>query len=176
MPSHSPAHVRLVQTTIRHLDLEDISGAELARELDVASPPSWPPEYNGPETRAWIRDALVAHPHAAAWYASYVVAAIDDVPILAGTCGFKGPPDNAGVVEIGYSIIPELQRRGIGTAAIHLLCQRGFASGASGIVAETLPSLIASQRVLSKSGFRRVEVIRGGAGVDEIWRYRLDAP
>jgi RimJ/RimL family protein N-acetyltransferase len=165
--------IRLVPATLHQLELEEISGSELAGELGVASPPSWPPEYNGPETRAWIRDALRASPQDAAWYAWYVVATNDGAPTLAGISGFKGPPSADGTVEIGYSIVPELRRRGLATIAVQLLCERAFASGASKVVAETLPSLVASQGVLIKTGFRRFEILEDPA-VGVIWRYRLD--
>jgi [ribosomal protein S5]-alanine N-acetyltransferase len=165
--------VRLVPATVHHLDLEEISGADLARELGVASPPSWPPEYNGPETRAWVRNALRASPQDGAWYAFYVLATTDDAETLAGTAGFKGPPNAAGDVEIGYSIVPELRRRGLATAAVRLLCEQAFASGVSRVIADTLPTLVASQGVLSKSGFRRFETFED-PDEGEIWRYRLD--
>ncbi len=165
--------VRLVPATVQHLDLEEISGAHLARELGVASPPSWPLEYNGPETRAWVRDALRANPQHEKWYAWYVVATVDETATLAGICGFKGPPGADGIVEIGYSIAPQLHRRGLATAAVQLLCERAFAAGVSGVIAETLPSLVASQGVLLKTGFRRIEVFENPEA-GEIWRYRLD--
>jgi [ribosomal protein S5]-alanine N-acetyltransferase len=165
--------VRLVPATVHHLDLEEVSGSGLAWELGVTSPPSWPPEYNGAETRAWVRGALRANPQDAAWYASYVVATIGDAPTLAGIAGYKGPPDAQSTVEIGYSIVPQLQRRGLATAAVQVLCKRAFASGVSGVIAVTLPSLVASQGVLRKTGFRRFEIFED-PDAGEIWRYRLD--
>lgn len=168
------ANIRLVPATINHLDLEDISGAELARELKVAPPPSWPPEYNGAETRQWVRDELRAHPDASAWYSSYVIALVGASETLVGICGFKGPPDESSTVEIGYSIVPELQRRGLATGAVALLCDRAIAGGARVVTAETLPALIASQGVLLKSGFERFQTYQD-AEAGEVWRYRRQA-
>lgn len=165
--------VRLVPATISHLDLEEISGEDLAITLGVGSPPSWPPEYNDAATRAWVREALRAHPEDAAWYAWYVIATIDETATLAGICGFKGPPDAERAVEIGYSIVPQLRRRGLATAAVRLLCHRAFALGVTMVTAETLPSLIGSQGVLIKTGFRRFATYED-AEAGEIWRYRLD--
>ena len=74
--------------------------------------------------------------------------------MLAGTAGFKGKPDENGEVEIGYSIIPELHRRGIATEAIKLLIGHAFANlNVRRIKAETLPRLIPSIGVLLKCGF-----------------------
>ena len=167
--------VRLVPTTVHHLDLEEISGGELAHALGVASPPNWPPEYNDTSTRAWIREALRANPQDGAWYSWYVVATVEDVDTLAGISGFKGPPGSDGTVEIGYSIVTALRRRGLATAAVQLLCAQAFAAGASAVIAETLPDLVASQGVLAKTGFGRVE-IRQDPEAGEIWRYRGDRP
>lgn len=167
--------VRLVPTTIELLDREDISGNELACVLNVAGPASWPPSFNGPETRAWVRDRLRVEPANGEWYSWYIIATVDDVPTLAGIAGYKGPPDADRRVEIGYAVVEEYQRRGIASAAVNLLCQRAFTLGVAEILAETLPTLIPSQGVLNKAGFHKIGVL-----VDpdegEIWRYCLDQP
>ncbi|MEQ1770592.1 MAG: GNAT family protein [Devosia sp.] len=167
--------VRLVPTTLAHLDLEDISGDDLARELAAAAPPSWPPLYNDAQTRYWLRVGLRGNPLNATWYGYYVIAMIDGIAVLAGTAGFKGPADALGMVEIGYSIVPELHRRGIASAAVALICRYAFASGVTAVTAQTLPSLLASQGVLAKASFRHVEtVIDPEEG--EVWTYQLERP
>ena len=165
--------VRLVPTTIDLLALEDISGEVLAHSLGVAAPASWPPPFNGPETREWMRRHLLADPRNATWFGWYIIADLDGVPTLAGGAGYKGPPDSSGVVEIGYAVVPGYHRRGIASVAVRLLCRRAFAEGATAVVAETLPPLVASQGVLRATGFSRVaERIDPDEG--EIWRYRLE--
>jgi RimJ/RimL family protein N-acetyltransferase len=77
-------------------------------------------------------------------------------------------------VEIGYSIVPELQRRGLATRAVALLCDRAAIGGAKVVTAETLPALIASQGVLLKSGFERFETYQD-AEAGEVWRFRRQA-
>ena len=154
--------VSLIATAFDHLDAEDISAEALCVMLDVSPPPSWPPEYNGPETRAWLRDLMKADAGSMGWLGYYVAATLDGQPMLAGTAGFKGRPDENGEVEIGYSIISELRRQGIATEAIRLLIGHAFAnSDVRRIKAETLPRLIPSIGVLAKCGF-----IHAGEGLD----------
>ncbi len=146
--------VSLIATAFNHLDAEDISAEALCALLCVLPPPSWPPENNGPETRAWLRGLMKADADSMDWLGYYVIATFDGRPMLAGTAGFKGRPDENGEVEIGYSIIPEFHRKGIATAAIRLLTGHAFASpDVRRIKAETLPRLIPSIGVLEKCGF-----------------------
>jgi [ribosomal protein S5]-alanine N-acetyltransferase len=146
--------ISLIATEFSHLDAEDNSAEALCGLLNVSTPPSWPPEYNGPETRAWLRNLMTADAGSVGWLGYYVIATGDGQPLLAGTAGFKGRPDENGEVEIGYSIIPELHRKGIATAAVKLLIVHAFANpDVRRIKAETLPRLIPSIGVLIKCGF-----------------------
>lgn len=165
-------NVRLVSTTAALLDLEDASVEQLATALGTSKPPSWPPLYNDVETRRWVRDRLRADPDHSEWYSWYIVASFDGVAVLAGTCGYKGRPDAEGSVEVGYSVVPELQRRGIASSSLQLLCTRAFALGAASVVAHTLPDLVASQRLLERTGFKRVSTI-SDPEEGEVWRYQL---
>ena len=165
--------VRLTPVTIDRLNLEDVSGDALAKALGVAPPASWPPPFNGPETREWMRRMLLADARNSGWLGWYVIATLDGVPTLAGTAGYKGRPDQKGEVEIGYGLAPAYHRRGIASAAARLLCQRALAAGVTAVLAETLPDGTASQGVLAKAGFTRT-----GTRLDpddgEVWCYRRD--
>ncbi len=165
--------VRLVPTTIDLLAHEDVSGAALATALRVAPPASWPPPFNGPETRDWMRRHLLADTRNASWFGWYIIAEIEGVTTLVGGAGYKGPPDGNGEVEIGYAVVPQYHRRGLASAAVRLLCRRAFAEGATAVLAETLPTLAASQGLLRSTGFTKVaERIDPDEG--EVWRYRLE--
>jgi len=76
---------------------------------------------------------------------------------LTGLCiggiGFKGLPDSAGAVEIGYGICTSRQRQGFITEAAARLCELARVEGALTVIAETDAANIASQRVLEKCGF-----------------------
>ena len=76
---------------------------------------------------------------------------------VVGSCGFKGPPDGEGVVELAYGIGPEHRGRGYATEAAAALAEFAFADGRVKLVrAHTKPDNAASSRVLAKCGFSRV--------------------
>ena len=82
--------------------------------------------------------------------------AIDPVTrVVVGTCGFKGPPDERGRVEVAYFTFPTHEGRGYATAMARALCNRAAAStSVQSVRAHTLPERNASVRVLEKLGFR----------------------
>jgi ribosomal-protein-alanine N-acetyltransferase len=88
-----------------------------------------------------------------------------------GQCGFKGPPDAEGVVEIGYIVEKEHQGKGYATEATEALVTFAFDSGRARVVrAHTRHEALASMRVLTKCGFRKLgEVIDPEDGL--VWRW-----
>ncbi len=88
-----------------------------------------------------------------------------------GRCGFKGPPDAEGMVEIAYGVDPEEQGKGYATEAAAALVKYAFSDPRVRVVrAHTLPESNASTRVLSKCGFQRVgEVVDPEDGF--VWRW-----
>ena len=142
--------VSIVLADFASLDAEDLGGAGLAAALGVATPPSWPPLHNGPETRDLFRAMMREHPTDTAFCAWYILAE----GTVVGTCGFMGPPDADGAVGIGYAVIEEAQRKGYATEAVGLLLQHAFADArVTEVRAETLADGIASQKVLANCGF-----------------------
>jgi ribosomal-protein-alanine N-acetyltransferase len=91
-----------------------------------------------------------------------------------GSCGFKGPPDEPGMVEIAYAIDPEHQGKGYATEAAAALVSYALGSDQVHLVrAHTLPVHNASTRVLTKCGFQRVgEAIDPDDGLVWRWEYR----
>jgi ribosomal-protein-alanine N-acetyltransferase len=143
-------HLSLMATSLALLDAEERGVHALAALLGVTQPDAWPPEFNTPETRAWMRDMLRSNPDEPGYGSWYIVAK----GRLIGICGYKGPPNDAGTVEIGYSVMPTYQRQGSATAAVGLLIARAFRDlRVTAVEAETLPSLLASQAVLMRNGF-----------------------
>jgi RimJ/RimL family protein N-acetyltransferase len=73
---------------------------------------------------------------------------------VVGGCGFKGPPDAEGVVEVAYGIDPAHRGRGFATEAARALVEFAFASTrVRRVRAHTQPGNSASARVLTKCGF-----------------------
>jgi RimJ/RimL family protein N-acetyltransferase len=70
---------------------------------------------------------------------------------LIGIAGFVAPPAADGIVEIGYAIVREYQRRGFATEAVHALLAAAFAdSRVTAVTATTFPDLASSIGVLVK--------------------------
>ncbi len=145
------ARLRLVPATAAMVKTEIDDPNELTRVLEAIVPSDWPPEHHDPDTLRFWHEQLSA-PGAAGWWLHYVLLANTAHPILVGSAGYKGPPSD-GVVEIGYSIVPTWQRRGLATEASRALIASAWERGAGVVVAHTLPHLEPSIRVLHKLGF-----------------------
>jgi [ribosomal protein S5]-alanine N-acetyltransferase len=91
--------------------------------------------------------------------------------LVIGMCGFAGPPDFEGSVEVAYSIAPAYQGKGYATEAARALVE--FAStneNVRTIRAHTLPEVNASARVLEKCGFKKTgEVVDSENNL--VWRW-----
>jgi [ribosomal protein S5]-alanine N-acetyltransferase len=75
--------------------------------------------------------------------------------ITVGGCGFKGPPDGNGAVELAYGIDEPHRGRGFAAEAARALVEFAFADDRVRLVrAHTKPDNGASARVLAKCGFR----------------------
>jgi RimJ/RimL family protein N-acetyltransferase len=93
--------------------------------------------------------------------------------LVIGNAGFTDAPDDQGMVEIGYGIVPSFEGRGFATEAAEALI--AFALGderVRTVQAHTLPVANASTRILTKCGFRHIgEVVTRDDGV--VWRWEL---
>ena len=119
-----------------------------------------------------VRDELAADPSATRWGPRFIV--VEGPRTLVGWGGFKGAPDAAGAVEIGYAVAPSWEGRGVATATVGALLREAWAAPeVRRVVAHTLPEPNASVRVLEKFGFvRDGENLDGDVGV--VWRFRRD--
>ena len=78
----------------------------------------------------------------------------DDDGALVGNGGWKGRPEQ-GAAELGYAVAPARQRRGIATAVVRELVDRGRRAALRVVVAHTLAEENASTTVLTRCGFTR---------------------
>ena len=84
-----------------------------------------------------------------------------DTNTVVGDVGFMGPPDG-GLVEIGFSVIPDRRRRGYATEAARSLIDWAFGDpGIREITARSEPENEASARVLRAARFARIGESRG---------------
>ncbi|NLE95749.1 MAG: GNAT family N-acetyltransferase [Dehalococcoidia bacterium] len=155
MPIVETPRLNLVSATPGLLLAEMSDHALLGEMLGVQMPSMWPPQYNDLSTMRFMLDLIESDPANLSWGYFYVVLRGSSTSRrLVGGCGLKGKPDTAGMVEIGYSLLAEHQNQGYGTELVGGLVSHAFASSAvSVVVAETLPPLIGSIRVLEKNGF-----------------------
>ena len=135
--------------------------AEFAKLLGALVPEAWPPDS--------LRDVLghfyalyEEHPEWEGWLTWYAVRIDNDCPILCGGVGFKGPPDEQGMVEVGYSILPEFEGQDLATEMVGGIVQwTKQQPQVKQIEAETDIDNEASIRVLEKNSF-----ICAGAGLE----------
>ena len=114
-------------------------------------------ESGGPAVQGWY-----------GWYAINIDA-ISKERSLVGSGGYFGPPDSEGVVEIGYSVLPEWQRRGYATEIVNSLVSHAFFfEKTKSIIAHTLPENEASIRVLISTGFKEVGIDEGNLRFEHV--------
>ncbi|PSL49134.1 RimJ/RimL family protein N-acetyltransferase [Chitinophaga niastensis] len=84
----------------------------------------------------------------------WIIVSVAEKKVL-GDAGFKGRPDKNGVVEIGYSILPEYRRMGYMEEAAAALVDWAFQQPhVKKLIAECDVTNIASMKVLQKLGMR----------------------
>ena len=143
----------------------------LAARLGASVPESWPPEFLDHGALEFTVNRLREGPEQAGWWLHYVVLPRGPTgPLLVGSAGYKGPPRADGVVEVGYGIVRDQQRRGFASEAVRGLLRHAFADPRVRVVtAETLPGLTPSIGVLAKCGFQLT-----GAGAEPgVIRFQL---
>lgn len=101
------------------------------------------------------RDQVRADPGSAAWVTGVIWDAAVGVPV--GRAGFHGPPDRAGMVEIGYTVLPEYRRHGYAAAALATLLLRAAREPAVRTVRLTIaPDNLVSAHIAARFGFVQV--------------------
>ena len=90
------------------------------------------------------------------WVFGFAVIHHEEQRVI-GAASFKGPPDDDGVVEIAYGIVPAYQGQGYATEAASALVTFAVERvDVCTIRAHTMPDNNASMRVLVKAGFQLV--------------------
>ncbi len=118
---------------------------------------------------AWLARVRRSPPHDP-WARGFkVVRKCDGTEV--GQCGFTGPPDADGVVEIAYGVHEPFRGQGFATEAAGALSSFAMADARVRVIrAHTLPVENASGRVLAKCGFSKVgQAVDHEAGV--VWRW-----
>jgi RimJ/RimL family protein N-acetyltransferase len=172
------ARLELVAATL-DLVLAELSGRPvLSRLLRADVPDTWPPGEYDRDALEFFRARLAADPEAAGWYGWYAIAVGGDGTgrSLVAAAGFLGPPDTDGMVEIGYSVLPEERGKGHAAEIVQALVDRACrASAVRFIVAHAADANPASAAVLRRCGFRRTGPGEG-PGSSRYERHRTPPP
>ncbi len=159
---YAPAHLlALIEGDARFEECFGLPAADGLRAFIVSDDVS-------PAWLAQLRASSTPDP----WIHGYAVVDRDSHSVI-GTVGFKGAPNEEGMVEVAYGIVPDFQRRGYATEAVGAVVAFVFRDGRVTLVrAHTLPTPNASTEVLAKCGFKHVgEVEDPDDGL--LWRWEL---
>ena len=100
-------------------------------------------------------------PASAAWVTGVIWDEQEQVAV--GRAGYHGPPNDSGMVEIGYAVDPAYRRRGYARAALEALLQRAAHEPQVKVVRVTIsPDNTASYALASQYGFANMLMISGG--------------
>ncbi|MGV8965058.1 MAG: GNAT family N-acetyltransferase [Cellulomonas sp.] len=157
----APLHVR----PSRHVELVELPPAAIhalaAGDLALANrcAPITLTRYfvDGADASVWRYRSgqLVADPSCAGW----ITRAIWDVDAseAVGRAGYHGPPDETGMVEIGYAVDPGRRRQGFARAALEVLLDRAAREPSVRTARVTIgPDNTASRLLVQQYGFDEV--------------------
>lgn len=148
----------LVASTATHVRTELEAPDQLAHLLGAVVSSAWPSgEYDRDAMEFFLARFEEGGESADGWYGWYALSPDDgSAPrTLLGGGGYFGPPGADGMVEVGYSILPEWQRRGYASEIVKLLAAHAFTfSRINRIIAHTAEDNLASIKVLVRSGFQ----------------------
>jgi RimJ/RimL family protein N-acetyltransferase len=118
--------------------------------------------FDGDEHVLGLRHAqLTADPTEEPWL--YRAAVLRETGRVVGRIGFHAPPDQAGAVEIGYSVAPSYRRQGLATEMAVGLIRWGAEQGATACIASVRPDNAPSLAIIRRLGFQRT-----GEQIDQI--------
>jgi RimJ/RimL family protein N-acetyltransferase len=163
--------VSLLSCDLPMLELAVDDPKAFEQRLGAAIAADWP-DY--PSAMLVSRDKLRANPGLSGWWTHVVL--VDSPPIVVGVCGYTGPPNEKGEVEIAYGTAPAYRIRGVATSAAAALIRRAFADDRTRLVcAHTLPQHNASTRILQKLGMQFAG-LANDPDEGTVWRWELTRP
>jgi RimJ/RimL family protein N-acetyltransferase len=170
------ARLRLTPATEASYRFELDDKAAFAALLGVSLPQDWPPgEYDRDAIKFFLEKSIECGSAGAGWFGWYAVVEGREPHVLVGCGGYLGAPDEAGSVEIGYSICEQWRGQGLARELVQALVDRAWQLGAKKVVAHTTEANPASIAVLRNCGFQptlcsdpgqlQFEIVRGPCAI-----------
>jgi [ribosomal protein S5]-alanine N-acetyltransferase len=165
----NPHHLQLRPVTWLHKTAFLRGKDALAEVLQVYVPEHWP---HFPQAFALRADEHHEPEQLLPIWRGYLFIHLEEGKLI-GNGGFKGPPDAAGAVEIGYEIATEYWNRGFATQAARSLIDFAFShQQVNAVIAHTLAEKNASNSVLQKAGMQFVAEV-DDLKVGKKWRWQI---
>jgi len=150
----STERLDVVCATLEHLSAELHAPEHLAGLLGAEVPMGWPPGQYDRDALEYFHGRLLEDGETnPGWYSWYAMTKTQPATVIAAG-GYIGPPNAAGEVEIGFSVMPQWRRQGYAAELARALTARASADPrVRTIVAHAAPSNTGSRSVLLRSGF-----------------------
>ena len=160
--------LKLIPCTRELLEILAVGENNLAEHLSVGLAENW---LIFPESVAYSIKMIDDDSRALVWGMHLIIHTRDNK--LIGCGGYKGGPDDAGMVEFGYSVAPSYEGKGYATEAAKALLDKAFADPEVQMVdAHTLAEWNASTSILRKCGLTKIAEKHDPEDGD-IWQWRL---
>ncbi|HEX4727854.1 MAG TPA: GNAT family N-acetyltransferase [Jatrophihabitans sp.] len=173
----SSHHPRIGLRQLPDPAIHALADGELATANTAAGIALTPYFVTAQDRRTWQRRSrqLVDDPACAGWITRIIVDL--DRGLVVGRAGYHGPPDERGMVEVGYAVDPPRRRQGYARAALVSLLHRAVAEPTVSVVRATIsPSNQASRDLILQYGFREVgEQWDDEDGLETIFEVAADA-
>lgn len=158
----------MLPCSLEYFELLFQGNDHLADLLGISVPEGWT-EY--PEMVLVAYDKLRNDPAMLGWFFYLVIHRADKRLIGAG--GFKGKPNEDGLVEMGYEIAADYRERGLGTEMAEGLIRFAFGhSYVHRVIAHTEEEYNASVKILQKAGMRFVGTFKNKEG-ENLWEWEI---
>jgi ribosomal-protein-alanine N-acetyltransferase len=133
-----------------------VGSVEEVEKLGLFTRGKWPRQDTMDILPFVIKDFENREAQVATGFEFWMIALKDDMTVI-GDIGFKGVPDDEGVVEIGYGLIEEEHGKGYGFEALTAMVNWAFSQAeVKYIKADCLINNISSITILKKSGFKEI--------------------
>lgn len=143
--------LRLVAITPKMLEADAAGEGALGRLLGATVTAEWPPEHWEPSVLNFILRQFQDEPDTKGWHRFVIYQQAGAYPTLVGCVG--GFPRADGEAELGYSTLPEYQRKGFATEAASAFIEYLFTQDrVRGVSAQTFPRLPESIKVMERCG------------------------